>query len=179
MKQAIAGVMPAGLRETTVMVVWPSIAKYASGRWLGRLFAQRVGVYVLTIGNLSALVFIPWALVLYFYRLARGSSYRLTNRRIIELRNRFGWKGRYPFFDFRWGEELRSVALDQFDVVRLVRQPGQDWYDAGDLVFLNGEEEVFRLEAVSRPEAFRQTCLKSLQAHRAVKQLLDRQAVPA
>ena len=47
--------------------------------------------------------------------------------------------------------------------------PGQAWYHAGDLVFKLGNVETFRLEGVSRPAAFRETCLKSHLAHSTVK----------
>ncbi len=35
MKQPIAGVMPSDTAETTIMIVWPSIAAYKSGLFLG------------------------------------------------------------------------------------------------------------------------------------------------
>ena len=37
--QPIAGVVPAEIRETTVMIVWPSVAKFGLGRELGKFFA--------------------------------------------------------------------------------------------------------------------------------------------
>ena len=39
MKQAIAGVAPTEFDEVTMMVVWPSIAATAIGRFCGRLYA--------------------------------------------------------------------------------------------------------------------------------------------
>jgi hypothetical protein len=47
------------------------------------------------------------------------------------------------------------------------------------LVFRNGKVEVFRLEGVSRPQAFRQICLKTWQAHTTVKQARQRQPAMA
>jgi len=44
--------------------------------------------------------------------------------------------------------------------------------NAGDLIFRLGATETFRLEAVSRPEAFRQVCLKSHRAYVGVKQAI-------
>ena len=54
-KQAIAGVSPASVRETTVMTVWPSISALAIGRLLGRLFSIRLGFYIFRLGNFIAL----------------------------------------------------------------------------------------------------------------------------
>jgi hypothetical protein len=180
MPQAISGVTPSVEREVTVMTVWPSIAVYPDGRWLGRLYSIKAGVGVLTVGNLLALASIPHALFRYFYRLATGKCYKLTNRRIVELGTRCQFHGSFPvFFNIMIGGEVRAVELDRFDSIELVRQPGQAWFDAGDLIFKQGNVETFRLEGVSRPESFRQTCLKSRAAYVGVKQALQRQAVPA
>ena len=112
------------------------------------------------LGRLFALASIPFMLALYFLmRLPRFPGvlvgiqnpwcwqYRLTNRRLI-MENPFG-------------RELKSVALDRFDAIDVVVEPGQAWYKAGDLVFRQGAVETFRIWAVPRPETFRQTCLKS------------------
>lgn len=187
MKQAIAGVAPATTEEVTVMVTWPSVARYLPGRILGRAFENQAGVYVLTVGNVLALCSIPLALPLYFFRLApsvlglpvHGSMYKLTNRRVIELRPEINLREGFPFLKFTFAAELKSTELDRFDRIEIVRQPGQDWYDAGDLAFLLGGVETFRLEGVSRPEAFRQTCLKSRDSFVGVKQALEREAVNA
>ncbi|MGE0758225.1 MAG: PH domain-containing protein [Pirellulaceae bacterium] len=182
MKQAIAGVTPAHVAEKTVMVVWPSIAAYPSGRWLGGLYSISAGVWVITVGNLLALASIPHALFLYFYRLGTGKSYRLTNRRVVEMATttKFRTADRFPFFSVKVtiGDEVKSVDLDRFDAIDIVVRPGQAWFHAGDLVFRLGNVETFRLDAVSRPDVFRQTCLKSQAAFKGVRQALQRQAVP-
>jgi hypothetical protein len=157
--QPIAGVVPAEIRETTVMTVWPSVAKYALGKSLGKLYAIRwPAVYIFRLGNLLALLFIPVSLVLFFLRVAPGvgTRYRLTNRRIIVERG-------------LTGKEDKAVDLDRFDNVEIDVLPGQAWYQAGDLVFKLGNVETFRLEGVSRPDAFRATCVKSQMAHAGVK----------
>ena len=159
MPQPIAGVSPAETKEMTVMTVWPSVAMYAPGRWLGRQYGRRwPDVYIFRIGNLLALLFIPVALVLFFMRVAPGIGrrYRLTNRRIIVERGIVGVEERY-------------VDLDRFDTITIDVLPGQEWYDAGDLVFSQGNVETFRLPGVSRPEAFRHTCLKAHMVHVGVK----------
>jgi hypothetical protein len=162
--QPIAGVVPTEFRETTVMTVWPSVAKYSLGRSLGTLFAITwPDIYIFRLGNLIALAAIPVALVLYFMRIAPfiGIRYRLTNRRIIVERGLTG------ILD-------KAVDLDRFDNVTIEVLSGQAWYHAGDLVFKLGNIETFRLEGVSRPAAFRETCLKSYLAHATVKRARQR-----
>lgn len=159
MSQAIAGVSPAETKEMTVMTVWPSVAMFGAGRALGNLYSIRwPDVYIFRLGHLLALAFIPVSLVLFFMRILPGIGrrYRLTNRRIIVERG-------------IQGIEERSVELDRFDSIAIEVLPGQAWYDAGDLVFKLGATETFRLPGVSRPEAFRQTCLKSHMASVGVK----------
>ena len=160
----IAGVVPAMVKETTVMTVWPSVAKYGLGRTLGSLFAIRwPDVYIFRLGNLIALLSIPIALVLFFMRIAPGigTRYRLTNRRIIVERG-------------LTSVEDKAVDLDRFDTINIEVQPGQAWYEAGDLVFKLGNLETFRLEGVSRPAAFRETCLKARMAHAGVRKARGR-----
>src|SRR5688500_11616643 len=157
--QPIAGVSPAEIKEVTVMTVWPSVALYGLGQALGRGFGVRwPDVYFFRLGNLLALLAIPIALPLYFLRILPfiGTRYTVTNRRIMVLR---GIVGKVEKF----------VDLDRFDTVEIIVQPGQEWFDAGDLVFKQGTIETFRLEGVSRPDAFRATCVKSQMAHAGVK----------
>jgi len=160
MKQAIAGVVPAETKEAVVMVVWPSIASSASGRFLGRLFSIRwPDVYIFRLGNLLALLGIPWALVLYFWRLlpSGGRRYTLTNRRVAV---------QTPIT----GVDLAAIELDAFDSIETDVRPGQAWFNAGDLSFRREGREVFRLAGVQWPEPFRQSCLKSQRAFVSVRQ---------
>jgi hypothetical protein len=162
--QPIAGVVPAEIKETTVMTVWPSVAKYGLGRVLGQAFAIRwPDIYIFRLGNLIALLSIPIALPLFFLRIAPGigTRYRLTNRRIIVERG-------------LTSVEDKAVDLDRFDSIAVEVQPGQAWYHAGDLVFRLGNVETFRLEGVSRPVVFRETCLKSHLAFATVKRARQR-----
>ncbi|MCO6457463.1 MAG: PH domain-containing protein [Pirellulaceae bacterium] len=173
MKQAIAGVTPASVQETTVTTVWPSICRYALGQCLGQAYSIRAGVWVLTAGNLIALASIPLALALYFLRVAPfvGVRYRLTNQRVIVAR---GIAGK---------TEERSLPLEKFDSLEIHVRSGQEWFDAGDLIFVRHEGneriEAFRLEAVSRPRAFRQVCLKARQARVGVLRAQQRQTAVA
>ncbi len=173
MKQAIAGVTVPAEKEATVMTVWPSVAAMSLfgipvGLILGRLYAIPAGFYVLTVGNLICLLSIPLALVLYFKRIGPvvGRRYRLTNRRIVVERGLSA-------------VEEKSLALDQFDEIEIFVRPGQAWYHAGDLVFRQGNIEKFMLEGVSRPEGFRQACLKGRNGFVGVQQALQREAAYA
>jgi membrane protein YdbS with pleckstrin-like domain len=164
MLQAIAGISPSTLRETTIITVWPSVARFGIGRLLGGWYDIKAGGYIFTVGNLLALVFIPVSLVLYFAKVLPwiATRYRLTNRRVIVEK---GWEL----------AEDKFVELDRFDTIDVVVQPGQRWYKAGDLIFRKANVETFRLEGVSRPEAFKQICWKAHRAHVTVRAALERE----
>lgn len=173
MKQAIAGITSPSDKEATVMTVWPSVAAMSLlgiplGLILGRLYAIRTGFYIFTLGNLFCLLTIPLALILYLKRIGPfvGRRYRLTNRRIVVERGLSS-------------KEEKSLGLDQFDAIDIRVRPGQEWYDAGDLVFRQGSVERFLLEGVSRPEAFRHVCLKAHQGYVGVQQALQREVAHA
>ncbi len=166
MNQAIAGVAPTDGAEVTVMTVWPSVASmrlvgFPIGRMLGRLFGIKAGIYIFTLGNLFCLLSIPIAIILYFKRIGPfvAMRYRVTNKRIVVERG-------------VTGQVEKSIELDRFDKVEIEIESGYEWYDAGDLVFRQGEVERFRLEGVSPPEAFRQVCWKSCQAFVGVQDAL-------
>ncbi|MDH3716659.1 MAG: PH domain-containing protein [Planctomycetota bacterium] len=175
MKQAIAGVAPSGLEEVTVMTVWPTITAPPLGRLgciLGRLCGIQWGIGpILTVGNLLALLSIPVALMMFIFSLLPFlcRRYRLTNRRVtiekLVLQLRKGW---LPLAA-PWVEDA-SVSLDNFDEIDIEVQKGQEWYPAGDLIFCKGPVETLRLPGVSRPETFRQTCLKAHLSHVGVRE---------
>lgn len=167
-KQAIAGVAPSSMSEVTVAVFWPSNASTAVGRMLGQLYAIDAGVWVVTVGNLIALASIPIALAIYFLKVLPGvgTRYRLTNKRLIVER------GLNP-------AEERYVDLDRFDSIQIDVRPGQEWYNAGDLIFFSGKTETFRLDGVSRPEAVRATLVKSQKSFAGVSKALAQQAALA
>jgi len=127
------------------------------GRWLGRVYRIRDGFGPVSVGRLALLATIPLGLFLYLsLRLPWAiRRYRLTNRRVTVER------GISPKVE-------QYVDLDRFDAIDLVVQAGQEWYDCGDLVFRRGAIETLRLSGVSRPEPFRQTCLKVRQSYVSV-----------
>ena len=166
MKQAIAGVTAPVANEVTVMIVSPTIAATSLGRALGRLYSIKAGFSPsLTLGRLFVLLSIPVALPLFFFMLLPGVGrrYRLTNRRVI-IEHALS------------GKADRWVSLEDFDGIRIEVLPGQEWHAAGEMIFLKGQIETFRLHGVSRPEPFRQTCLKTRQAYVSVKQIRAHEA---
>ena len=169
MKQAITGIVTSDVAEVEVQTVWPSICVFPSGRFLGHWMEIKwPDIYVFRIGYLFALLAIPYALWLYFYRVFpyRALRYRLTNRRVCICR------GLAPQVE-------KSIDLDGFDAIDIEVKNGQQWYHAGDLVFLKDGKETFRLEAVCRPEIFRHTCLSVRQAIVSVRQVRQQQAAYA
>lgn len=166
-QQAISGVVPPAVAEATVMTVWPSVAATGLGRSLGRLYRIRDGVGPISVGRLALLATIPLGLMLYLsMRLPWAiRRYRLTNRRIMIER------GINPVVE-------QYADLDRFDAIDVAVSPGQEWYAAGDLVFRRGPIETLRLTGVSRPESFRQTCLKVRQSYVSVA-AAEREAVGA
>ena len=141
---------PAGQK---IMTVWPGIGSMALGRWVGRLAGNRLGYGFFTLGKLLALATIPVSLAVYLWRLMPGASrrYTLTSGRLIIQRGLTAKDG-------------PSIGLAEFDSIQVALLPGQDWLHAGDLVFQRDGKEVFRLCSVSRPEAFRQVCMKARNA---------------
>jgi len=158
MSQAIAGVAPAEVSERIVMTVWPSVSATLVGRLLGRFYDIKAGFYIFTVGNFAALAFAPLAVPLYLGKVAPGVGirYTITNRRIIVQ------KGVMAVNE-------RSIDLDRFDRIEIEVRPGQEWYKSGDLIFLRGDTETFRLEGVGRPESFVAACMKSRSAYVGVK----------
>jgi hypothetical protein len=185
MKQAIAGVSPPETGEITIMAIWPTLGAVPVGRAWGRLYMNKAGMTIfgvpVTVGRLTALASIPFILPVYVLMLlpcfiflpkigpvpriywsnARCRRYRLTNRRVIIEHGTSGTV---------FGE----VSLDDFDTIDVQVLPGQEWYPCGDLIFRDARMEKLRLSGVSRPETFRQTCLKAQRSHSAVKRALAR-----
>jgi hypothetical protein len=153
--------------ETLLTLRWPSIGATRTGRWVGRLGGRQQGfTRIFTLGNLLAVLTIPVTLLVYFWQLAPGAArrYGLTDRRVVVYRG------------LRPAEE-RSIGLEEFDTIDVEVLPGQRWLHCGELVFRRGGREVFRLPGVSRPEALRQTCLKTRRAMLGVGDVLARQRV--
>ena len=165
MKQAIAGLSLSSQKESTALIVWPSVSATSTGKFLGRLYAKRSGVSIFTLGNLFVLLSIPIAIPLYLWNVlpVLGTRYRITNRHVNVERG-------------LQGEMERQILLDEFDQIEVHQQPGQAWFRSADLVFLKGKEEVFFLSGVPYPEGFRTACQKAAMTYRGFKEIHARQA---
>ncbi len=153
--------------ETASKVVWPTIGATRLGRLVGRLGAIRLGFgSFFTLGTLLALATIPISLAVFAWQLLPivMRRYCLTNRRVIVQ------KGLARV-------EERSIGLDQFDALEVRLLPGQEWLRSGDVVFLSGAREVFRLAGIPRPQTFRELCLKQRNTLLAVRDVLRQQDV--
>jgi hypothetical protein len=151
--------------QTKIMTVWPGIGSMALGRWVGVLAGNRLGFGFFTMGKLLALATIPVSLTVYLWRLMPFACrrYTLTNQRLIIQRGLTAKDG-------------PSIGLDEFETIAVALSRGQDWLHSGDLVFQREGREVFRLRGVSRPEAFRQVCLKARNALVSGRQVQRQQA---
>jgi len=160
MTPALSTTLPPSAGERPVTTIWPTIAATAVGRWVGRLCGLRLGYGFFTLGKLMALVTIPVSLTVFCWQLMPWvcRRYALTNRRIIIQKGLSAVEG-------------RALDLAAFDWIEVVVLPGQAWLHAGDLVFRRDSQEVFRLAGVSRPEVFRQVCLKVQNALRSFRDL--------
>lgn len=188
MKQAIAGVAPASLDEVTAMVVWPTISASAAGQTIGRLCSAG-GKSPFAIGKLLAPLMIAPALALFFLAIVPpfpfpfpfNRRYKITNRRILVLEDHLEWLVYHPFGIPFPAQKIRTaesktVQLDRFDTIEIEVLPGQQWYPAGELIFKQGAVETFRLSGVSRPEAFRQICMKARNSYVLVNEALKQQS---
>ena len=147
------------------MTVWPTIGATEAGRLVGRLAAIRIGLgSFFTIGTILAVATIPISLLVFAWQLMPVvcRRYTLTDRRII-IRKGLS------------AVDEASVELDQFDAIEVQVLSGQAWHRSGDLVFRRDGTEVLRLRGVSRPEVFRQVCLKVQEALISVRRVVQEQ----
>ena len=147
-------IQSATVSETRLTTRWPTIGYYALGRTCGGLCGITAGFSrIFTVGTFMMLATLPVTLAIYAWQLMPFvcRRYRLTNHRVLILR---GYSA----------VEEASIGYEEFDTIQVEVLQGQQWLQAGDLVFRSGEKEVFRLRGVSRPEPFRQTCLKAKEA---------------
>jgi len=165
MKQAIAGVAPPEIDEIDAMTVWPTIGATSAGRLVGRLAAIRLGLGgFFTLGTALAVATIPLSLAVYAWQLLPFlcRRYTVTNRRIIV---KTGYRG----------VERQSIDLDALEAIDVEILPGQQWLHAGELILRRGGAEAVRLSGVSRPEVFRQVCLKARNALMSVREVCRQQ----
>lgn len=159
---AISGV--SSEKEAVIMMVYPSIASAAPGKWLGSLYDS----IPFTVGGikLSHLLFVlptaPLALAGYAQLKILGEVYVLTNRSMqkrASLGNRL----------------LTQVPLTSIADVTLVQEAGQAFYPAADLYLVDKKGETLMvLAGVPRADVFRQTILEAITARKQVEESLNR-----
>jgi hypothetical protein len=157
--------LSSAMSEATLKLVWPTIGATRFGRTVGSLAGLRLpGDRFHVVGRMLAFATIPVSLAVYAWQLLPVVTrcYRLTNLRIQVLAGLSR-------------VECGSVGLDDFDSIQIEVLPGQEWLRAGDLSFRREGQEVFRLPGVSRPEVFREVCLRARTALVSVRQVLSRQ----
>jgi hypothetical protein len=153
-------------KEMRIMTVWPGIGSMPLGRWVGKMAGNRSGFGFFTLGKLLALATIPISLCVYLWRLMPWSCrrYTISNRRLMIQLGLTAKDG-------------PSINLDEFETVEVVVLPGQEWLHSGELLFRRDGKELFRLSGVSRPEAFRQVCLKARNAIVSARRIQQEQAI--
>lgn len=166
MTKAILGVAPSDEDEVLVMSYFTSMSANPLARQLGRVYQMSlpVGPFAITIGKVLSVALIPVSLLLWLVNLAPFvcRRYTVTNKRVVVQR---GWTA----------QDERSVAFDRFDSIEIEVFAGQDWYDAGDLVFRQGATETFRLQAAPYPDGLRTNILKCRNSHVGVQAALAAQ----
>jgi hypothetical protein len=159
--QPIAGVSTGG--ETEIMSVFPSIAATGIGRGLGRLFnAIPMGSGPVRLSHLLfTLPFAPVAVLLYFVQKISGQRFMLTNRALV-VKSALGRR------------EAARVDLPAIAGVRVVQQPGQEFYRCADVQLLDAAgKAILRLPAIPQAAIFRASILKARDAVLMVKSSLD------
>ena len=167
MNPSTAANLPARLPEIDAMTVWPTIGATRLGRLVGGLAGIPIGLGgFFTVGVLMAVVTIPISLAVFVWQLLPFvcRRYTLTDRRIIIKKG-------------LTGVEHAAIDLDGFDAIEVKVLPGQAWLHAGELIFLQQGRPVFQLSGVSRPEVFREICLKAQESLLSVRRVLQRQQV--
>lgn len=143
-----------GRTERPSVVTWPTMGMYPVGKVVGWLCGLRWGYSWLTLGNLLALVTIPFTLCMYFWKVMPFVTrrYQLTDMRVM-IQN--GWSA----------QTGPNVRYDEFDRVVTVVYPGQKFYRSADLFFYQGDKLVLVLESVRFPQTFVSQVMETKRAY--------------
>src|SRR5437762_63034 len=134
-KQAVTGLVPPQLDETTIRVVWPSVAATpavaALGRWLMRS---------MVLAPFGWLLLAPF----YFKKILPGLAcrYTLTNRRLMIQK---GWQRK----------AAHEIALADIDDVRLNPDGYDSFYRTANLEIISQGRVTLTLAGVPNAESFR------------------------
>lgn len=158
---AITGVSSGS--NTTVMVVYPSIACTKLGQGMGKLYESlpmRIGGVKLS-NWLFVLPTAPIAALIYLVLKVAGERYVLTNDSIQR------WKS---FGTLRLGQ----VSLSDIDQVTVYQEPGQAFYKAKDIYILGkAGDRLMVLQGVPYADIFRQTILEARDSRMQVSAALE------
>jgi hypothetical protein len=140
----VAGVIPPQLAEARIREVYPSVAAFPLFAGLGLLLTR---TYVLAP--------LAWLLmsVVYFGKVLPVvmRRYSLTNRRVMI---RKGWRG----------TPGAEAPLDKIDEVRVVADGNSDFFRAGTLEIVSGNQVILTLPGVPEPHSFRWAILNARNA---------------
>ncbi len=142
--QAVTGLVPPELGETTIRVVWPSVAATPAVAGLGHALMRTI-----ILAPLAWLLLAPF----YFKKILPGLAcrYTLTNRRLMIQK---GWK-RTP---------AKEVALADIDEVRLQSGSSDGFYRTANLEIVSKGHVVMTLPAVPNAESFRHAIVNAYKA---------------
>jgi hypothetical protein len=142
--QAVTGLVPPQLAETTIRVTWPSVATSPAVAGLGRFLMRTI-----ILAPLAWLMLAPF----YFKKILPGLAcrYTLTNRRLMIQK---GWKRRPS------GE----IALADIDDVRLKPDSYDRFYRTATLEIISQGKVALSLPGVTSPESFRHAIINAYKA---------------
>jgi hypothetical protein len=143
-KQAVTGLVPPQLDETTIRVVWPSVATSPAVAGMGRAMMRTI-----ILAPLAWLMLAPF----YFKKILPGLArrYTLTNRRLMIQR---GWKRKSP----------QEIALSEIDDVRLNPDSYDGFYRTANLEIISKGQVVLTLLGVPNAESFRHAIVNAYKA---------------
>jgi hypothetical protein len=148
--------------ETEIRSRYPSIAASALGRLIGSL-CESIPAKIWGV-KLSYLIFAlplaPLGTLTYVLQKLFGVKYTLTNRS-VQVWSVIGVR------------QHRGVALTDIADIELSVQPGQEFYNAGDLTLVDAKGDVLlKISGIQRPDIFRENILKARQARTATQESL-------
>jgi hypothetical protein len=136
--------MPPELGETTIRVVWPSVATSPAVARLGRSLMRTI-----ILAPLAWLILAPF----YFKKILPGLAcrYTLTNRRLMIQK---GWARKAS----------QEIALAEIDEVRVNPDNYDRFYRTADLEIVSKGQVVMVVPGVANPESFRHAIVNAYQA---------------
>lgn len=158
-QQAVAGGSP--IRETLIMIEYPSIAAIPLGLLLGRLYESGSVRFLGSGPKLSQMLALPTAplgVLLYAWQKLAGKRYVLTNR-TLSIQTAITRR------------TTQSIRLDEIKKIQPHSEPGHEFFTAADLRVLDAENnQRLVLAGVKEPDAFRNAIQQAVaaRAHVAV-----------